>query len=1077
LDGDKLHSLINPTAIEPRVKKLESTVRSLSQVLAATDSGGGTNPNNPNVPIIDPELITVTVVKQFSSDRVYQPGVTVAVDPQYEGFAGFDGYDYQFTNGGFTTQLSNVAVDLGRAAVTSFQARNLPGPTSQTVPDAWTVQARCRNSIYGPGDWSTPKSFNIAPSSTIAPGGRSNALSGTGANTVQVTFTLPDPVDLPNYLTTEIWIGTTTTFDELTGTLLGTNNKGVFQFTPDLFGALSGQNTLYIRIRDVDTTGTPSPFGAATQLSSTEIDEAQHYPIGFGTDIYGDIKLATDVHGDTGVIVDAHALVGGNSVPFEVDTSGNAILHSRFGKVELMQAHGVVISPTASGETEPALTVDNTGQNGPQVVVGNDLLIDNAGDVVIGNAIRPNFMPAGLLWMPGISESPTTPNGAFGSTPYSAYGAPICVKMVSGKVIVYWSGAWYQLGQALGDNDVENVLDDGHSPIVVDNTDPANPVIGHDVSGVTSGPYVLTSITIDDYGHATVIGSGSVTGTAPITVDNTDPANPIVTHDDTSVGPGTYSLGTITVDQKGHLTDAQIGLLSVDIDHTVSPYAFDPAVTSYLTCDTTGGAITVNMPDANSTSNGCVAIISNMGSSIDVTIAAAGGDNIDGRGSNVVKAGCTSIYVSYSGAAPWRGWHSAGFDMLLGQNNLADVTVPATARANLGLGTAAIKNVPASGNASTSEVVKGDDTRLTDSRTPTAHASTHLPSGGDALTTATPADLGNANAAGTANSLVRSDHVHKRTVRVKSSGTDVGTRNAINFDSGFSLADNSGSDRVDVSLAAIQKYDTIQDEGSALTQRAKANFTGNGVSAADDAGNTATKIVVPGISTGTYAATRTGEVAGELYLPSDGIIAERFDGSIHSPWGPILPLSAPLDPASWTWDNQISGTTTDTTRGGVILNCTTTASTSIHTKYKTANSTPWSWIVGFFSHGAINNSMGAGIALRDSAGKIIFVQWTMNGNFQVDRWTNSTTFSANSKTDGMGLGATFGPHFLKVLDDGTNLKYYMSFDWGQHWTQRFSESRTAFFASGPTQVGYAVNNANNSEPLSAWYFHLKEGTS
>lgn len=38
-----------------------------------------------------------------------------------------------------------------------------------------------------------------------------------------------------------------------------------------------------------------------------------------------------------------------------------------------------------------------------------------------------------------------------------------------------------------------------------------------------------------------------------------------------------------------------------------------------------------------------------------------------------------------------------------------------------GLGTASTRNVPAAGNASTSEVVKGDDTRLSDARTPAAH--------------------------------------------------------------------------------------------------------------------------------------------------------------------------------------------------------------------------------------------------------------------------------------------------------------------------------------------------------------------
>ena len=46
---------------------------------------------------------------------------------------------------------------------------------------------------------------------------------------------------------------------------------------------------------------------------------------------------------------------------------------------------------------------------------------------------------------------------------------------------------------------------------------------------------------------------------------------------------------------------------------------------------------------------------------------------------------------------------------------------PAAARTTLGLGTAALKDVPTSGNASTTQVVLGDDTRLTDSRTPLAH--------------------------------------------------------------------------------------------------------------------------------------------------------------------------------------------------------------------------------------------------------------------------------------------------------------------------------------------------------------------
>jgi hypothetical protein len=52
------------------------------------------------------------------------------------------------------------------------------------------------------------------------------------------------------------------------------------------------------------------------------------------------------------------------------------------------------------------------------------------------------------------------------------------------------------------------------------------------------------------------------------------------------------------------------------------------------------------------------------------------------------------------------------------------------------LGTAATLNVASSGDASSVQVVKGSDSRLTDSRTPSAHASTHASAGSDPITVA-----------------------------------------------------------------------------------------------------------------------------------------------------------------------------------------------------------------------------------------------------------------------------------------------------------------------------------------------------
>lgn len=57
---------------------------------------------------------------------------------------------------------------------------------------------------------------------------------------------------------------------------------------------------------------------------------------------------------------------------------------------------------------------------------------------------------------------------------------------------------------------------------------------------------------------------------------------------------------------------------------------------------------------------------------------------------------------------------------------------------------------------------EGNDPRLSDSRTPTAHASSHLPAGSDPLTTAAAGAIqpDDASAVGTANSFARSDHKH-----------------------------------------------------------------------------------------------------------------------------------------------------------------------------------------------------------------------------------------------------------------------------------------------------------------------------
>ncbi len=177
-------------------------------------------------------------------------------------------------------------------------------------------------------------------------------------------------------------------------------------------------------------------------------------------------------------------------------------------------------------------------------------------------------------------------------------------------------------------------------------------------------------------------------------------------------------------------------------------------------------------------------------------------------------------------------------------------------------------------------------------------------------------------------------------------------------------------------------------------------------------------------------------------------------------------------------DVNFSAVTRSFAQSHVILAASTASGDNVRAMLKSAPATPYQVagkVTGVFNFGT-NGCINALLLRESGTGKLYAFGPGYDGGNHLLLWRFNSPTQYASEAIRRTIGGWPLSLYLRVDDDGTNVKFLASATGiTGTWQQFFSESRTAFMAGAPNQIGVGFYHQSNMSVTFAWDWFRKIG--